>query len=189
MTNRTIQTHRNTATNTRRFQDKPRSPQGNWKRSSNRITGSSSEADMEMPLIPYWLGSFLPGVSALLEHHRRQPATSSWGFEEQGTPLESAMVHLLMGDRTASAVELPCHVVDVLSTISSSRSSDVFPESALTQPDLDNRKDDDAGNEEIEMIDWDVRIEPLPARPSEQIQIRFIQGGYRAPRIIDDPED
>lgn len=43
--------------------------------------------------------------------------------------------------------------------------------------------------EEIETIDWDVKIEQLPPRHSEQVVVRFTQGSYRPPRIVDDPED
>lgn len=42
---------------------------------------------------------------------------------------------------------------------------------------------------ELEVVDWDVQIEQLPPRPSQQIVVRFIQGSYRPPRIIDDPEN
>lgn len=37
--------------------------------------------------------------------------------------------------------------------------------------------------EEIETIDWDVKIEQLPPRCSEQVVVTFIQGSYRTPRI------
>ncbi len=38
-------------------------------------------------------------------------------------------------------------------------------------------------------VDWDVRIEKPPLRPSEQVVVRFIQGSYRPPRIVEDPEE
>jgi hypothetical protein len=41
--------------------------------------------------------------------------------------------------------------------------------------------------EELETVDWDVQIEQLPPRRSEQILVRFVQGSYRPPRIVDDP--
>ena len=41
----------------------------------------------------------------------------------------------------------------------------------------------------METVDWDVQIEQLPPRPSEQVVATFVQGHYRPPRIVDDPED
>jgi hypothetical protein len=38
-------------------------------------------------------------------------------------------------------------------------------------------------------VDWDARIETLPARDSEEIVLRFQEGAARLPRIIADPED
>lgn len=42
---------------------------------------------------------------------------------------------------------------------------------------------------DIETVDWDVQIEQLPPRCSEQVVIGFVQGSYRPPCIIDNPED
>jgi len=47
------------------------------------------------------------------------------------------------------------------------------------------RPDDDASD----TLDWDVQIEQLPPRHSEQAVVTFIQGSYRPPRIVDDPEE
>lgn len=40
-----------------------------------------------------------------------------------------------------------------------------------------------------ETIDWDVRIETVAPRRSEWIAAEFVEGSYRKPRIVDDPED
>lgn len=42
-------------------------------------------------------------------------------------------------------------------------------------------------DDELETIDWDVKIEQLPPRRSEQVVVRFIQGSYRKPRIVTEP--
>lgn len=44
-------------------------------------------------------------------------------------------------------------------------------------------------SEEAELIDWDVRIETPPPRPSQYVVVRFEKGSYRLPRVDDDPED
>ena len=36
--------------------------------------------------------------------------------------------------------------------------------------------------EELETVDWDVQIEQLPPRRSEQVVVVFTQGSYRPPR-------
>jgi len=43
--------------------------------------------------------------------------------------------------------------------------------------------------EELEMLDWDFRIETPPPCRSEWITVEFVKGSCRAPRIVDDPED
>ncbi|MFH1921743.1 MAG: hypothetical protein ABIP48_17910 [Planctomycetota bacterium] len=43
--------------------------------------------------------------------------------------------------------------------------------------------------EELETVDWDVRIETLPPRRAQRVVVTFREGAYRVPRIVDDPED
>ena len=38
-------------------------------------------------------------------------------------------------------------------------------------------------------IEEDVRIENPPRRPSKTSQATFVRAGYRAPKIVDDPEN
>ena len=42
--------------------------------------------------------------------------------------------------------------------------------------------------DDLETVDWDVKIEQLPPRPSRQIVVKFIQGSYRPPCINKDPD-
>ena len=35
---------------------------------------------------------------------------------------------------------------------------------------------------------WDEDVQ-IPPRPSEQVVVKFIPGGYRTPRIVTDPEE
>jgi hypothetical protein len=39
------------------------------------------------------------------------------------------------------------------------------------------------------VIDWDVKIEVPPPRPSQTVTARFIQGGRRPLRVSNDPQD
>jgi hypothetical protein len=43
--------------------------------------------------------------------------------------------------------------------------------------------------EDLETVDWDVRIETPPSRPFRRVLMDFQKGSYRRPRIVDDPED
>ena len=44
-----------------------------------------------------------------------------------------------------------------------------------------------AVSDDPEIIDWDVEIEPPPRR-REVVNVRFVQGEYRKPRIVEEPE-
>jgi hypothetical protein len=40
-----------------------------------------------------------------------------------------------------------------------------------------------------ETVDWELRIEDLPPRPAQTKLVKFERGSYRAPRIVDNPEE
>jgi hypothetical protein len=39
------------------------------------------------------------------------------------------------------------------------------------------------------LIDWDVKIDVPPPRPTEIVALHFVNGGKRPIRIMDDPQD
>lgn len=58
-----------------------------------------------------------------------------------------------------------------------------------TGTELPHREVIESSEQELETIDWDVRIETPPARDSVWITVEFVEGSYRSPRIVDDLED
>jgi hypothetical protein len=59
----------------------------------------------------------------------------------------------------------------------------------VISPGCDIRQDDRADLEnDFDLIDWDVKIEVRPPRPSETMMVRFIEGGRRSVPL-DEHED
>ncbi len=59
----------------------------------------------------------------------------------------------------------------------------------LAEAEKPAEAESESTDEAPEKVDWDVRIETPPSRPTRRIEVVFRKEGYRRPRIVDQPED
>ena len=184
----TIETRCNTATGTRTYTNWLGTRASGQGGSASRFTRFPSGGGAEPSPVPVYLVDTLTGVKALFKHRRQQYAKELAATVELEGEVESELIRRLADWRTALEAFASAHeLAHAAPTSAQSWWTYSFPESILDElvPDggVENVR------EELETVDWDVQIEQLPPRRSEQVVVRFKQGSYRPPRIIDDPED
>jgi len=185
----TIETHCNTATGTRTYTNRLGTRASGQGGSASRSTRFPSGGGAEPSPVPVDLVDTLTGVKALFKH-RRQPYAKELAatLVEREVEFESELTRRLADLRTVLEAFASAHeLAHAAPTSGQSWWTYSYPESVLDElvPDggVENVR------EELETVDWDVQSEQLPPRRSEQVVVRFKQGSYRPPRIIDDPED
>jgi hypothetical protein len=159
MNGATIKTRSSTATETRTLASRFGSRLFEPGESAGRVTGFSVGIGADPSVGPVYLVDSLSGIIALIDYRRQQHPLESDTAEARELDVESE-VREFLGDQWRA-----------VASIVSDQEGAEWPE------------------EEFEMVDWDVRIETPPPRPSRRVVVKFQKGSYRPPRIIDDPED
>jgi len=188
MTVATIQTQCNTATGTRVNVNRLGMGGLGQGRPPSRLTRLPSATGAEPSPVPVYIRDALMGFEALCRHRRQEYANELVATVASEIEVESELTQQLADWQTALEALVSARI--------RAHSARAFSQSWWTYSLPKSVPDEIASDEgtkntlhEPEMVDWDVRIEQLPPRRSEQVVVRFTQGSYRSPRIIDDPED
>ena len=180
MSDATIQARSSSATETRGF--------ANERALQLCETGESTGRDADFPVGVDPSGCVtksVSGIGAFIDHcrreHRREDNTADVGASR----METSAVDLFDAwGRTSAPLDDLCRP---------SWPSYCFTRSPSVSLPAGDRsaKERAAGRreEEIEVVDWDARIETPPPRKSRRIVVTFREGSYRRPRIVDDLED
>ncbi|MHC4402295.1 MAG: hypothetical protein ACYTG0_21735 [Planctomycetota bacterium] len=179
MTEPAIQTSSNTATGTRGFADRLGTRFFEWGE-SGRATGFSEGSGLDPSPVPVYLVQIMPGIRALIDHSAKADTAGMILVDEA----ESDVAHLLSGEPLSVGALL--HDLGHLPVR--------FDQVVALLHDLGHlprlyRERTGRSEEELETIDWDVRITAPPPRRADRIVVTFREGSHRPPRIVDDPED
>ena len=184
----TIKTRCNTASGTRAYTNRLGTRASGQGGSASRFTRFPSGGGAEPSPVPVYLVDTLTGVKALIKHRRQQYAKELAATLECEVEVESQLTQRFADWRTALEALASAHdLAHAAQTSGQSWWTYSFPESIPDELVPDGGTEN--AREELETINWDVKIEQLPPRRSEQVVVKFIQGSYRPPRIIDNPED
>lgn len=181
----TIEMPRNSATGTRTSKSRFRSPLFESEETANRLSDYPCGSSQEPSGIPSMLEGSLFGMSSWIEHQGKQSATDDSTTERNTSALASGLARIM---RLASPiVHSSSAVYAIVSTPSLRDRSFIDHYMQQDQPVAD--VETDKIEEDLEIIDWDVHIDQLPPRHSETVVVKFTEGSYRPPRIVDNPED
>jgi hypothetical protein len=189
MTRLAIQTHRNTATGTRSPAGRLGTQLYEQGESARGITGFSAGADLDPSPVGTYLINALPGIDALIDHQRQQRFFEGGTSEALVIDVEYDVAQLL-GGRSGAPAAFAALLYDLARVPWSSHEYALVPP-IRRSPEMESldQKGTERSEEELEMVDWDVRIETPPPRRGERVIITFREGSYRLPRIVYDPED
>jgi len=149
-------------------------------------TGFSAGTGPEGSSVRTYLAKVLPGIEALGAERRLQSTVEADTIVFCIAETEAAVARpsgdwavalaSIMQDLSHAAWPSPGH--------SWSR----LPYGAETEEPT-GEETSESPEEELETVDWDVRIETPPPRRAQRVVVTFRQGSYRPPRFADDPED
>jgi len=136
------------------------------------------------------LMDYLESIGLLIRHRRQEPLSvlrdvgaQVYDIETEGLQVGPAWFEdYLEVVRAFRRAYIPENFVSVLispSSFAALSTAAGFP----CQTDVERPEG------ELDTLDGDFRIQTSPSCRSEWITVEFVEGSYRAPRIIDDPED
>ncbi len=180
MSTRTIHTSSDTATRTRisagRLGTQVFSP-------SESALGAG--AGLEESAVRTYLAKVLPGVEALIARGRQKHIIDDDTIAFRVAEDESEVAHLRRDWEVAMAA--------MMHDLGRAFGSSGYPRSrapyGAATKQFSDEEEREPSEDELEMVDWDVRIETPPPRRAERFAVTFREGSYRPPRIVDDPED
>ena len=182
-----ILTRSSTATGTRSFANRLGTHLVGRAESVGETTRSAPPLEREpTPVGHYLTAEALPGINALIDHCRKQQAAEIDTTEFPLVGAETGVVYLrddrlLFFDALLQGLgQVPQHWRDL---------SSGHPIEWPIEMQFSDQEATESLEADIEIVDWDIRIETPPPRPSQHVVVRFQEGSYRLPRIVDDPED